>query len=98
MDIFIAVVKTECTQLSVPANGRTVSCSSGTAGMGFEGDTCSFTCNTGYELTGSDTRTCQSNGSWSSSDVVCREGSCAQSDRYHHTLLFNSFLSNNNQS
>ena len=23
-------------------------------------DTCSFTCNTGYELTGSDTRTCQS--------------------------------------
>ena len=34
-------------------------------------DTCSFTCNTGYELTGSDTRTCQSNGSWSGNDVVC---------------------------
>ena len=34
-------------------------------------DTCSFTCNTGYELTGSHTRTCQSNGSWSDSDVVC---------------------------
>ena len=25
-------------------------------------DTCFFTCNTSYELTGSDTRTCQSNG------------------------------------
>ena len=72
--ILIAVVKTECTHLSVPVNARIASCSSGTAGMGYEGDTCSFTCNTGYELTGSDTRTCQSNGSWSGSDVVCREG------------------------
>ena len=34
-------------------------------------DTCSFTCNTGYELIGSATRTCQSDGSWSGSDVVC---------------------------
>ena len=37
-------------------------------------DTCSFTCNTGYELTGSDTRTCQSDGSWSGSDSECRRG------------------------
>ena len=36
--------------------------------MGYEGDTCSFTCNTGYELTGNDTRTCQRDGSWSGSD------------------------------
>ena len=42
--------------------------------MGYEGDTCSFTCSTGYELTGSDTRTCQSNGNWSGSDDVCRRG------------------------
>ena len=48
-------------------------CSSGRVGVGYEGDTCSFTCNTGYELTGSDTRTCQSDGSWSGSDV-CRRG------------------------
>ena len=47
------------------------SCSSGTPGVGYEGDTCNFTCNTGYELTGSDTRTCQSDGSWSGSDDVC---------------------------
>ena len=42
--------------------------------MGYEGDTCNFTCNTGYELTGSDTRTCQSNGSWSGSDAICKRG------------------------
>ena len=42
--------------------------------MGYEGDTCSFTCNTGYELTGSDNRTCQSNGSWSGSETFCRQG------------------------
>ena len=37
-------------------------------------DTCHLVCNAGYELTGSDTRTCQSNGSWSGSDDVCRRG------------------------
>ena len=39
--------------------------------MGYEGDTCSFTCNTGYELTGSDTRTCQSDGNWSGTEALC---------------------------
>ena len=51
-----------------------MSCSSGTVGVGYDGDTCGFTCNTGYELTGSDTRTCQSNGNWSGTDDVCRRG------------------------
>ena len=60
--------------MSTPANGRIVLCSSGRAGVGFEGGTCTFTCNTGYELIGSDTRTCHSNGNWSGSDVICRQG------------------------
>ena len=38
------------------------------------GDTCSFTCNTGYELFGSDTRTCHGNGNWSGSEIMCRKG------------------------
>jgi len=37
-------------------------------------DTCSFTCNTGYQLTGRTTRTCQSDGSWSGIDLMCRRG------------------------
>jgi len=36
-------------------------------------DTCSFTCNNGYELTGSNTRTCQGDGIWSGSDDMCRK-------------------------
>ena len=64
---------TQCDNLSTPTNGN-ASCSSGRVGVGYEGDTCIFTCNTGYELTGSDTRTCQSDGSWSGTDNICRRG------------------------
>ena len=70
----IIVIDTPCNNLSAPANGEILSCSSGRVGVGYEGDTCSFTCITGYELTGSDTRTCQSDGSWSGSNVTCNRG------------------------
>ena len=64
-----------CTSLSDPNNG-VISCSLGNDEAPSYEDTCSFTCNTGYELTGSDTRTCQSDGSWSGSDDVCGRGVC----------------------
>ena len=70
----ILAIDIQCDNLSAPANGEITSCSSGRVGVGYEGDTCSFTCNTGYELTGSDTRTCQSNGNWSGIDDMCRRG------------------------
>ena len=70
-----AFIDIRCNDLSsAPANGEISSCSSGRVGVGYEGDTCSFTCNTGYELTGNDTRTCQSDSSWSGSDDMCRRG------------------------
>ena len=50
------VVDIRCDDLLVPANGEIISCSSGRLGVGYERDTCSFTYNTGYKLTGSDTR------------------------------------------
>jgi len=59
-----------CASLSDPSNG-TIICSFGNDGVPSYEDTCSYTCNTGYELTGSDTRTCQSNGNWSESDIGC---------------------------
>jgi len=64
----------QCFNLAMPSNGEITSCSSGSIGVGYEGDTCSFTCYTGYELTDSETRMCQSNKSWSGSDDVCSIG------------------------
>ena len=46
----------------------------GRVGVGYEGDICGITCNTGYQLTGSNTRTCQGDGSWSGTDSVCSRG------------------------
>ena len=34
-------------------------------------DTCSFSCDDGYELTGSETRTCQSSRTWSGTETRC---------------------------
>ena len=62
-----------CSSLSNPNNGI-INCLLGDDGVPSYEDTCSFTCNTGYELTDSDIRTCQSNGSWNGSDDVCRRG------------------------
>ena len=70
-DLFNCLVS--CSSLPNPNNGI-ITCLLGDDGAPSYGDTCSFTCNTGYELTGSDTRTCQSDGSWSGSDVICSKG------------------------
>ena len=62
-----------CPSLADPNNG-VITCSLGDDGIPSYEDTCSFTCNTGYELTGSDTRTCQSDGNWSGSETMCSRG------------------------
>jgi len=62
-----------CRSISVLNNG-VVACSVGDDQVPTYKDTCSFTCNTGYELTGGDNRTCQSDGSWSGSKTICLRG------------------------
>ena len=69
----------QCDNLLTPAKGEITSCSSGKVGVGYKGDTCSFTCNTGQELTGSSERICQKNGSWSGSPVSCIIMNCTSS-------------------
>ena len=66
-------ISVRCAPWTDPSNGM-VNCSQEDDGVPFYEDICSFTCNTGYELTGSDTRTCQSDGSWSGTDVMCQRG------------------------
>ena len=62
-----------CPQIFDPDNGM-INCSLGDDGVPSYEDACSFICNTGYELSGSDTRICQSDGSWSGSDDMCGRG------------------------
>ena len=71
--ILLNLFVVSCPNLSQPENGL-INCSLGDDGVISYEDTCSFICSTGYELTGSDTRTCQSDGSWSGSYDVCRRG------------------------
>ena len=79
MLLYLLVVRTyflvdvQCDNLSIPTNGN-ISCSSGRVGVGYEGDTCSFSCNAGYGLAGDDTSTCQNDGNWSSNDMICTKG------------------------
>ena len=67
------ILLASCPSLSDPSNGM-ISCSLGDDRVPSYEDTCSFTCNTGYKLIGSETKTCQSNGSWSGTNVVCTRG------------------------
>ena len=59
-----------CQQLAAPTNGMN-DCSPGGNVVYLPGDTCTVTCNDDYQLTGTSTRTCQSDGSWSGSDSIC---------------------------
>ena len=66
-------ITVNCSRLNSPMNGM-INCSLGDDKVPSFEDTCSFTCNTGYELTDTDNRTCQSDGNWNGSDVLCRKG------------------------
>ena len=57
-----------CPNVSEPANGEVL-----LSGLSV-GDTATFTCNTGYELVGEQTITCQNNGTLSNSPPVCLSG------------------------
>ena len=71
--MYIYELAVACPSLTDPSNG-VMTCALGDDRVPSYDDTCSFTCNIGYELTGSDTRTCQSDGSWSGSETMCRRG------------------------
>ena len=65
---YVILLVVLCYQLEAPDNGK-MECT----GNHYQ-DVCSFSCDEGYELTGSDTRTCQSDANWSGSDAECVPG------------------------
>ena len=58
LHICSVTIEEECTLLTAPDNGD-VDCLLGEDGAPTNGDTCAFTCNDGYRLCGSNTRTCR---------------------------------------
>jgi len=58
-----------CADLPIPFNGS-VNCSSNNQPLQYL-DTCTFQCNDGYELEGSEMRQCEANGEWSGSSTHC---------------------------
>ncbi|CAH1263510.1 CSMD3 [Branchiostoma lanceolatum] len=62
-------LKMECAILDAPLHG-TVS------GTNFVGDTVTFACDPGYEITGSSNRTCQSTLVWSGKQPICTKIQC----------------------
>jgi len=59
-----------CDFLDDPANGM-LHCSLGPDGLPTEGDVCVYECNDGYIVSGSNSRECQSDGTWTGSDATC---------------------------
>ena len=76
----------KCQELLKFDNGN-VTCSVGDDGISSYEDTCTVTCNSGYTLTGSDTKMCLSNGSWSSMDTVCERGKSHCHARLHIIII-----------
>jgi len=57
-----------CPVLTAPDNGQ-ISCSPGIDSLG---DTCTFTCDDGFEISGTESRTCLDDGTWNGEDdTVC---------------------------
>ena len=64
--IFFVLVGVDCGNLNASANGQV-----NLNGTTF-GQTAIYTCNTGYNLVGDSTRTCQATGNWSGSVPTCQ--------------------------
>ena len=50
-------------------------------------NTCTFSCNAGYELQGSNNRTCLANQSWSGGDPICVALNCSTSPPLNNSQL-----------
>ena len=60
------------------------------ATVGVFEDTCTFSCNAGYELQGSNNGTCLANQSWSGEDPICVALNCSTSPPLNNSQLLSS--------
>ena len=65
-----------CETLTAPDNGD-INCSLGEDGLPTNRDTCTFTCDDGFVLSGSETRRCRirrGQASWTGDEAMCVQG------------------------
>ena len=74
-----------CHEQTDLSNG-VVTCSLGDDGVPNYQDTCNFTCNTGFQLTGSTRSTCQSDGRWSGTEAICKRSEGGDKGSVHQSL------------
>ena len=67
LSIFLILAVVDCGNLTDPANGQV----NHTSGTTF-GQTATYSCNTGYNLVGDSTHTCQATVEWSGSVPTCQ--------------------------
>ena len=65
-NLFLILIFADCGNLTDPASGQV-----NNDGTTF-GHTATYSCNTGYNLVGDSTRTCQATGVWSGSAPTCQ--------------------------
>ena len=80
-----------CPDLGQPDNGM-IECALGDDGVASYQDTCRFSCVEGYRLSGSTSRTCQSDGTWSGSSSTCDRGMLTWSSKFHVMLAINQLV------
>ena len=62
-----------CPKIFAPVGG-TISCQLGANNVANPGETCQFKCDDGFTLTGSSSRTCQNDRTWSGTEPMCGTG------------------------
>ena len=65
--MFLILTVVDCGNLTHPTNGQV----NHTSGTTFR-ETSTYSCNTGYDLVGDSTRTCQATENWSGSEPTCQ--------------------------
>ena len=82
----IHVIVNRCPQLSAPPHGSLELCSN------LPGKTCRLACDRGYNLNGSTTRACTSDGTWTGTQTQCN-GECAKLSlaklKFHNKTISN---------
>ena len=77
-----------CRTLEAPSDAN-ISCVLGNDGVPSYEDSCTFICDSGYILTGSYARTCQSDGRWSGTESACTKSmKCVSVHTYVCVLVY----------